>query len=329
MFPARALFAAMQEKGYDVSMAIDARGDAFCEDIIAKIVFKTVKFSAKEFPIGIYRSFIIFFKFLNFWLKKRPNLVIGFGGVFTIIPVILSKILGSRIVIYEQNAVLGKANEFLMKFADLRLASFLLGEGWTEVPAPVRSSFVGKRTPYECDGIIKILIIGGSQGAASFSHIIPKALGMLAPEERHSLEIVQQVAYGSIEKLKTIYEHLGVKSTLKGFIHQVAEEMFRSQLVICRAGASTLSELAAAGRPAVLIPYPGAMDNHQLHNAMHYKDKGAAWVLEEENDIERKLWRLLRKILQDRELLKTASFHMMNSSVGHATDRFIELIERV
>jgi UDP-N-acetylglucosamine--N-acetylmuramyl-(pentapeptide) pyrophosphoryl-undecaprenol N-acetylglucosamine transferase len=328
MFPACALFYATLRRGYDVSLVTDDRGDVFCNDITAKVVLKTLRFSPGNFPKTVFYLFRVFCKFLKFWLLKRPAVVIGFGGSFTIVPLLTAKILRSKIVIYEQNAVLGRANRFLERFADLKLTSFELGDDWVQAPAPVREDFLQQR-PYECAGALRILIIGGSQGAASLLSIIPGAMETLTLTERQDLEIIQQTANGGIDDLKKIYDGLRVKSTLKPFLHCVAEEMLMSQLVICRSGASTLSELAATGRPAILIPYPRAADNHQLHNALSYKNRKAAWVLEEKDGVAVELGQILREILQNRELLKKASFHMMNGSSHRATDRFVELIERI
>jgi UDP-N-acetylglucosamine--N-acetylmuramyl-(pentapeptide) pyrophosphoryl-undecaprenol N-acetylglucosamine transferase len=152
---------------------------------------------------------------------------------------------------------------------------------------------------------------------------------LLSAEDRKNIEIVQQVDDKNIEKLSQTYGYLGIKATLRNFLHNVAEIMLSSQLVICRSGASTLSELFATGRPAILIPYPNSADNHQFHNAMYCKNKGAAWVLEENNDAFKKLGEILQRVLQNRELLKTASSHMMDSSVSRATDNFVKLIELV
>jgi UDP-N-acetylglucosamine--N-acetylmuramyl-(pentapeptide) pyrophosphoryl-undecaprenol N-acetylglucosamine transferase len=328
IFPACALFKAMQKKGHDVTIITDARGNVFSGDIPKKIVLDTIKFSCKNFLGIVYYFIVTFFRFCKIWFARHQDIVIGFGGAFTVIPLIVSKVFGSKIVIYEQNSIVGKANKFLEKFANLKLASFKLDESWKEVLAPVRDDFL-KNIPYECDEIIKILVIGGSQGAASFSNIVPKALAKLSRQEIKNIEITQQVAHGNIDELKQVYENLGVKSTLKRFVHGVADAMFESQLVICRSGASTLSELSATGRPAILIPYPEATDNHQFHNAMYYRDKKAAWVIEESDEVVEELGKILRQILQKRELLKTASFHMINSSVGRATDSFMELIESI
>jgi UDP-N-acetylglucosamine--N-acetylmuramyl-(pentapeptide) pyrophosphoryl-undecaprenol N-acetylglucosamine transferase len=328
MFPAYALFQALQKKRSDVAMVTDVRGSIYCGSVSEKIVLSTIRFSYKNILKVGYYSLLALSKFYKFWFHKRPDIVIGFGGVFTVIPLLVARVLGSKIIIYEQNSILGKANGFLERFADLKLSSFRLGEGWLEIPAPVRSEFT-KNIPYECEKIVKILVIGGSQGAASFSKIIPEAMALLNKKERKSIEIIQQASYGAVDQLEQIYKDLGIKSTLKSFVHDVATIMLDSQLIICRSGASTLSELAATGRPAILIPYPNATDNHQLHNALYYKNKKAAWVLEEKEGIANELGKVLRQILQDRELLKIASFHMINGSMDRAADNFIKQIELI
>jgi UDP-N-acetylglucosamine--N-acetylmuramyl-(pentapeptide) pyrophosphoryl-undecaprenol N-acetylglucosamine transferase len=261
------------------------------------------------------------------WILEHPDVIIGFGGVFTVIPILVAKFFGSKIVVYEQNSVLGKANKFLEGYTDLKVSTFRLDESWIIVSPIVRDEFVKNSVrKYECDGNIKILVIGGSQGAASFSQILPRALATLTPEERKNIEIIQQA--NDYDELKLIYEGIGVKATLERFLHQVAEIMSTSQLVICRSGASTLSELSATGRPAILIPYPDATDNHQLHNALHYKSKKAAWVLEEKDGIEKELGKILRQILENRELLRKASSHIIDPTIRNAAGCFVELVEQ-
>jgi UDP-N-acetylglucosamine--N-acetylmuramyl-(pentapeptide) pyrophosphoryl-undecaprenol N-acetylglucosamine transferase len=327
MFPACALFLAAKRKGHDATIITDKRGEAFCSNISGKIVLNTVRFSYENLlDIACY-SLLTAIKFLKLWIRVRPDVVIGFGGIFTVIPILIAKVLGSKIVVYEQNSVLGKANKFLERFADLKLASFRLNGSWIHVPPIVRDEFIkNSMHEYKCDGIIKILIIGGSQGAASFSRIVPQALATLSSKERENIEIIQQAS--DCDKLGQTYKDLGVRATLKQFLNNVAEIMQSSQVVICRSGASTLSELSAIGRPAVLIPYPGAADNHQFYNATYYKSKKAAWVLEENDGIAEELGNILRQILENRELLKKMSSHITGISTCSADD-FIELVERI
>jgi UDP-N-acetylglucosamine--N-acetylmuramyl-(pentapeptide) pyrophosphoryl-undecaprenol N-acetylglucosamine transferase len=325
MFPACALFKSMRRKGFDVSMITDGRGNAFCGDISEKTVLNTVRFSYKKLFSVVFHFISIFLKFFGMWVANCPDVIIGFGGILTFVPIIVAKLFGAKVVIYEQNAIIGKANKLLQKVADLKLSTFKLNENWLEIAAPVREEFL-KSHPYKCDKNIKILVMGGSQGALSFAKIIPEAMALMSPKERNKIEIIQQVDRKNIQKLSEYYRSLEIKAILKIFIDNMAEIMNEAQLVICRSGASTLSELAAIGRPAVLIPYPESSGNHQLYNAMYYQNKKAAWVLEEKQNIADELTCLIRQILQNRELLKVAASNMINDSVKGATDNFIKLI---
>jgi UDP-N-acetylglucosamine--N-acetylmuramyl-(pentapeptide) pyrophosphoryl-undecaprenol N-acetylglucosamine transferase len=328
MFPACALFTAVRKKGHGVTMVTDGRGEVFCADISPKIVLNTVRFSYRKI-LAIMLDFAhTFLKFFRLWRKESPDVIVGFGGILTVIPPLVGKILGSRVIIYEQNAIIGRANKFLEKFADLKLSTFELGGEWIEIAAPVREEFSRCGRPYECEGNINILVLGGSQGAASFTKIIPEALSLIDERERKSIEITQQTGKGNIEELRNLYENIGIKSTLKEFIQNVAEVMATAQLVICRSGASTLSELATTGRPAILIPYPNSSKDHQLHNAVYYQGKKAAWVLEEKEGIASELAEIIMEVLQNRELLKSAAYNMMRSSAGRAVDDFVKLIEK-
>jgi UDP-N-acetylglucosamine--N-acetylmuramyl-(pentapeptide) pyrophosphoryl-undecaprenol N-acetylglucosamine transferase len=329
MFPACALFAAARKEGHGVSMVTDSRGEIFCADISPKIVLNTVRFSHKKIFSIMLDFASTFLKFFRLWRRGSPDVIVGFGGILTVIPPLVGKIFGSKVVIYEQNSVVGKANKFLEKFADLKLSTFELGNEWMKIAAPVRTEFCKWVLPYRCDGKINILVLGGSQGAVSFAKIIPEALSLVDVRKRKSIEITQQVGKNDLEKLRNFYGNIGIKSTLEEFIRNVAEVMAKAQLVICRSGASTLSELAMLGRPAILIPYPNSSRDHQLHNAIYYKNKKAAWVLEEKDGIALELAEIIQKVLQNRELLKSAAYNMMKSSTDRAANDFVKLIEKV
>ncbi|GHU11254.1 UDP-N-acetylglucosamine--N-acetylmuramyl-(pentapeptide) pyrophosphoryl-undecaprenol N-acetylglucosamine transferase [Alphaproteobacteria bacterium] len=328
MFPACALFCMLKKGNHSVSMITDTRGDIFCNHIQDKIIIKTIRMSRKKAIHAIWGFVRMFWKFLRRWFKNSPDVIVGFGGMFTVIPILVAKCLGSKVVIYEQNSVLGKANRLLSHFSNLNASFFDLGNGWKRVQSPVRGEFVKLRdVPYTCDENIKIVVIGGSQGARSFSEIIPAALEKLDPDQRKSIEIMQQVSDEMRRDLEDRYHKLGVKYTLMGFVHNIAEEMSNSQLVICRSGASTLAELSTIGRPAILIPYPHATDNHQVFNAAYYVKNQAAWMVEEKDGIVEKLSSIISGILSDRELLKFTASNMINNSMSDSSGSFVKLIE--
>lgn len=328
MFPACALFYAMKEKNHDATLVTDKRGDVFCGGISKKIVLDTVRISMRKLPSVLVHLAKDFAKFWKTWRNDTPDVVVGFGGLFTVIPLLTAKIFGAKVVICEQNTVIGKANRLLEPFADLKLSAFDIGGFWKKVSMPVRKEFLQFSHTYNCGGGIKILIIGGSQGARSFSRIIPEALARLDRDVRKNIEIVQQISFDNISDMQDMYSNLGVKAKLLKFVDNVAELMSDAQLVICRAGASTLSELAEMGRPAVLIPYPEASENHQYKNAVYYAEKDAAWVVEENSCAAEKLSDILDNVVRDRSILRRVAENIRKTKAACASDSLIELIEQ-
>lgn len=329
MFPACALFLAMKEKNHDVTLITDKRGNVFCSDVFPKIVIDTVRFSLKNFLSVIWYCLVNSVRFCEIWCKNPPEVVIGFGGLFTVLPIVIAKILGAKVVICEQNTVVGKANKLLGTISNLKLSAFDIDSNWKKISMPVREEFKNVSHDYRCDGGIKILVIGGSQGAKSFSKIIPEALRKLDKTLREKIEIVQQISYGSISDMRTLYDSIGVKATLLKFVDNVAEVMSEAQLVICRAGASTLSELVEMTRPAVLIPFPEAADNHQYKNAMYYKERRAAWIVEEGEKSSDELSKILKTILNDREVLKQMAANIEKIKENSTINDFVTLIEQI
>jgi UDP-N-acetylglucosamine--N-acetylmuramyl-(pentapeptide) pyrophosphoryl-undecaprenol N-acetylglucosamine transferase len=223
----------------------------------------------------------------------RPRMVIGFGGYPAVPPVVIGRLFGKPIIIHEQNAFLGRANRFLSARGDV------LALSWPEtknIPAnaadkvllagmPVRSGFheISSRgySPPENDGPIHILIVGGSLGAKIFGEAVPEAIGRLPEKLRVRLRVTHQVRQDQIDGVRAEYARHNVSADLHLFISNMPAEMEKAHLVICRAGASSVAELAAAGRPAVLVPYPHAMDDHQTANAMAAAQIGGGWCVPE------------------------------------------------
>lgn len=328
LFPAMALAEAFENKSHDVTIITDERGAVFCEHFENKKVYGNIRCSFKQSFVLPFKLMRIFFSFLRFCRSQKPDVIIGFGGAFTVVPILVGRMCKVKVVLYEQNTVIGRANRYLLNHSDMRLSAFSIGGNWKVQPSPVRNEFL-KRVPLDCGGRLKILVIGGSQGAKSFSTIIPSAVKGLSAEERAELEIVQQESYDDIDELKQRYDHLGVKSTIGKFFNNVSELMGKSQLVICRSGSSTLMELAAIGRPAILIPYPRATDNHQRLNAKRYVDRNAAWMIEEDVFASEKLKGIIRQILRDRTILEQKAEHMYNENLRNAAEGFIRLVENI
>lgn len=230
----------------------------------------------------------------NLLKNMKPSAVVGFGGYPSFPTMMAASGLHFNTLIHEQNSVLGRANRVLaprvrriaLSFADtLRLPEDCKGKT-TLTGNPVRAAIRALgNIPYPApseDGTLHLLILGGSQGASVFARILPEALMQLPEPLRARIRVDHQCRAEDLQKTRAQYQALGISADLAPFFNDVPARLASAHLVICRAGASTVAELACAGRPAILVPYPSATDDHQRHNAHMLEDVGGAWVMGEE-----------------------------------------------
>lgn len=323
MFPAAALAFDLVSRGFKVDLVTDSRGRAY-EGIFPDI--RTHVISAGTLGGGLAGTIkgvaalglgLVQAKMLVD--KIKPDVVIGFGGYPSVPAVYAAQRKGILSVIHEQNAVLGRANVFLAPRADRIALSLAQVEGMEEADAvravvtgnPVRDEIAELYTkPYPIvamDGTLKIFVMGGSLGARVFSEIVPKALSRLSAEYRSRLEIVQQCRPEDIEEVKAGYKAAGIKARLESFFHDVPDILAQTHLVISRSGASTVAEIAAAGRPAIFVPYPHHKDQQQKMNAEAVADAGGAWVMTQEGFTEEALLARIETFLQNPETLFRAA----------------------
>lgn len=341
MFPACALMEELANIGHQVLLITDERGNNFCDEISEKLVLNTIKHSfslflmsrnrGKDAKLSLIFDAIVFcmllivdflmvlFPLIGLYSHRKPDVVISFGGSFTVIPSVVAKLFGTKLIIYEQNSVVGKANRLLSRIANVKLCTLMKGgDDWKYVPSPVRKEFVKlKGTTQNRDkDHLRITVIGGSQGAASFASLIPNALKKLSTVYRKKIYIVQQVGQDDFLSLKSRYEKMGIEARLITFIHDIAEEMAKSDLAICRSGASTIAELSALSLPAILIPYPHATDDHQYLNALYCEQHIGSWVVKESDNPENTIFEVIRSIFDDDNLLacKVRSIKMHSNS---------------
>ncbi len=215
--------------------------------------------------------------------------IVGFGGYPSVPPIVAARTLGARrprIVLHEQNAVLGRANRALCPIADLLALSFaattrVAGGAATRVTGnPVRPGIaaragLGYAPPAE-NGAFRLLVLGGSLGARVFADVVPAALALLPDALRARIHLVMQARGEDVERCSVALDAAGIAATVAPFFADVAEHLTAAHLVIARAGASTVAELAAVGRPSILVPLPGAIDDHQAANARALADAGGA-----------------------------------------------------
>lgn len=257
-------------------------------------------------------------------LRHRPRLMLGFGGYAAFPGALVGKLLGRPLVVHEQNAVAGLTNRVLGMFADRVLCGF---PGAFEAPStsslaqwcrrPVRSEWVGnpvrasilslgdpaERFEARRGGRLRILVVGGSLGAQAINRVVPAALACLPAADRPF--IFHQAGERHIDALRQAYEQAGVVASCVPFIRDMASQYVMADLVICRAGALTVAELAAVGVGALLIPFPHAVDDHQTANARLLVDAGAARLLPERELTPQALAALLQSLSRE-ELARMA-----------------------
>jgi UDP-N-acetylglucosamine--N-acetylmuramyl-(pentapeptide) pyrophosphoryl-undecaprenol N-acetylglucosamine transferase len=239
------------------------------------------------------------------------------------------------VVLHEQNAVLGRANRFLARYADALALSFAATERVPESAAtivtgnPVRSSIAGLASQiYVPPGeTLRLLVLGGSLGARVFSDVVPPALAALPEAMRARLSVVQQCRAEDVARVRAAYEAVGIAAELATFFPEMAERLAAAHLVIARAGASTIAELAVAGRPAILVPLPGAIDDHQSANARALAEARGASVIAQRDFSPAALGQQLIALLGAPDMLAHAALAARSIARADATSQLADLVE--
>ncbi len=291
LFPAEALAAALAQRGIPVHLATDRRavryGGAIAEDAVHVITSATLRGrnpitlgrTASLLGLGIAQAYMLIG-------RLKPAAVIGFGGYPTIPPVLAASWYGVPSLIHDANAVIGRANRFLAPrvtaiattFPDLFGGEPALAAKSTLTGNPVRPAVVAAAAiPFPVDSDpLRLLIFGGSQGARIMAEIVPSTIGRLDAALRARLSIVQQAREEDVARVRDAYAKLAVAAEVAPFFPDLPVRMAASHLVVSRSGASTVAELAAIGRPAILVPLPHALDQDQFANAGMLERAGGA-----------------------------------------------------
>ena len=228
------------------------------------------------------RLLIAFWQSLQVIRRLRPDVVVGLGGYITFPGGMMGVLMGKPLVLHEQNSVAGMANKVLAHVADRVLSTFpgvLPQTQW--VGNPMREGFLNQATPAERfsnrSGPLRVLVVGGSLGAQALNSGVPQALALMPPAQRP--QVVHQGGIQHLQTLQDNYAKAGVQAELLPFIEDTASAFANTDVVICRAGASTVSELAAVGVAALFVPFPHAVDDHQTVNAQFLVGKNAGWLI--------------------------------------------------
>ncbi|MBW4021922.1 MAG: UDP-N-acetylglucosamine--N-acetylmuramyl-(pentapeptide) pyrophosphoryl-undecaprenol N-acetylglucosamine transferase [Proteobacteria bacterium] len=266
--------------------------------------------------------------------------IVGFGGYPSVPPVMAARLgrLRLPVILHEQNAVLGRANRALSRFATVLALS---ASPTARVPSGARSEIVGNPVrpaiaalaglayaPPEDEGPINLLVTGGSLGARVLSEVVPTALIGLAEHLRRRLHVVQQARQEDAGAVRAAYAGAGIVAEVAPFFPDIPRHLGAAHLVIARAGASTTAELSVAGRPAILVPLPSAIDDHQSANAAMLGDAGAAWVVPQARFTANALTTQLALLLNDPRALTAAAAAARSLARVSAVDALADLVER-
>jgi UDP-N-acetylglucosamine--N-acetylmuramyl-(pentapeptide) pyrophosphoryl-undecaprenol N-acetylglucosamine transferase len=343
MFPAQALAEEMLARGWRVELATDARGaryaGGFPEQVPRRVTAagtlaqgNLMTRAAAPVAIGAGAA--------SSWLRmrrERPAVVAGFGGYPALPALMAATALGIPALIHEQNGVLGRVNRaFATRVPVVACGTWptVLPEGATGVHTgnPVRAAVLahhGATYLQPGDWPMSLLVIGGSQGAGLFARVVPEALRRLEPALRARLRLAQQVRPEDMDRTTAVYSELGVAAELRGFFEDVPERLSEATLVISRAGASSIADITAIGRPAILIPYAHAADDHQAANARGLVEAGGAFMIREEELTAEGLAGHISAILSDPEGASAMAAASRAAGRPDATDHLAALVEEL
>ncbi len=315
IFPGLAVAEALREQSWNVhwlggpdsmeSRLVPPRGFAY----------ETIDFSGVRGK-GPVTLFLLPLRLLKaFWQsilvvrRVKPDVVIGLGGYITFPAGMMSVLLGKPLVLHEQNSVAGMANKVLAGVADRVFTAFpkvMAKARW--VGNPLRTAFLQQPAPAERmggrAGPLRLLVVGGSLGAKALNEIVPQALALIPRAQRPV--VCHQSGAKQIDELRANYAAAGVEAELVPFIDDMATAFAKADLIVCRAGASTVTEIAAVGAAAVFVPFPHAVDDHQSANARFLVDTGGGWLVQQRELTPAFLADLLRKT-DRQELVRRAA----------------------
>jgi UDP-N-acetylglucosamine--N-acetylmuramyl-(pentapeptide) pyrophosphoryl-undecaprenol N-acetylglucosamine transferase len=339
LFAAQALAGILSRRGRKIVVMTDRRfGDYTAQFPGARIeTVPSSPLNALAAPFKIAAGIALAFAKL---LRLRPAAVIGFGG-YPSVPVMLAASLARLpTAIIEQNAVVGRANRLVMNKVKLVAAAFPIARFAPRDKSKIVLTGNPLRpevtmlwgAPYKApqpEGAVRLLVFGGSQGARAFSRIIPAAITRLPHQLKHRLHVVQQCRSEDMESVRQIYANAEIRADLAPFFTDLPARMASAHLVIGRAGAGTVAELMAIGRPSILVPLPYALDDNQTPNADLLADAGAGWRLRERDLSPELLSQMLIGIFADPQDLKARAARAHALATPDAAEKLADLVERL
>ncbi|MEM8794643.1 MAG: undecaprenyldiphospho-muramoylpentapeptide beta-N-acetylglucosaminyltransferase [Pseudomonadota bacterium] len=343
LFPAHALASELKRAGFTIHLVSDERIERFAGDFPAdqRHAIPSATLAGKS-PIKLVRALYRLGK--GFLAARRlirsvkPDIVVGFGGYPTLPPVLAAASKGVPTLIHEANAVLGRANRFLAPRVNAVAIGLPLGRTpgrslaakLIETGNPVRDSVIeAAKTPYQPSSVdthFHLTVFGGSQGAQFFSAVVPRAVGLLSEEQRSRLKIVQQARLEDEQAVRSAYQVMEIEAEVAPFFSDMPNRIAHSHLIVSRSGASTTAELAVIGRPALLVPYPHALDHDQAANAAALAENGGAWIKKQSEITPQWLAEELGRLMDDADILSKAADAALNQGKPDAAKRLSDAV---
>jgi UDP-N-acetylglucosamine--N-acetylmuramyl-(pentapeptide) pyrophosphoryl-undecaprenol N-acetylglucosamine transferase len=342
VFPAEALAFKLKERGYSVHLVTDSRAERYAGKFPAEEihVVPSATIGSKN-PVAVARSLWTLWSGMRAAKKLiqrlKPVIVVGFGGYPTVPPLLAATRLGVASMIHEQNAVMGRANKALATRVQA-IAGGFLPEGGAAFPDktvttgnPVRPAIIAAAevpyTPSHPGEAFNLVVFGGSQGAQYFSSAVPTALSLLDKTERDRLVVTQQARPEDKDRVTSCFAKLKAPADISSFFSDMAERLATAHLVICRSGASTVSEIAVIGRPSILVPYPHALDHDQAANAAALVATGGAQVVAQSELSPEKLSGLISAAMKEPDRLEKIAAAAKSAGRPNAAGLLADMVE--
>jgi UDP-N-acetylglucosamine--N-acetylmuramyl-(pentapeptide) pyrophosphoryl-undecaprenol N-acetylglucosamine transferase len=340
LFPAESLANALAARGIAVELATDQRARQYGGDFPARMHQIAAATPSGGTILARAKAILTLmagtFAALRLLRRLRPAAVVGFGGYPTVPPVLAASLLGIPTILHEQNAVMGRANRFLAGRVDAVATGFPVLKGAGErirtfhTGNPVRPSVIAAAAiPYSDAGLFRLLVIGGSQGARIMADIVPAAIALLPEAARRDLRVAQQARGEDEARVQRAYGDLGVFAEVLPFFADLPVRMAAARLIVARAGASTVAELAVIGRPAILVPFPHALDQDQAENAAQLGAVGAAVVVAQRDFTPQWLAAALAEALRNPAELRAHAASARSVGVTDAAKRLADLVVKL
>ena len=343
LFPAQALAEELNRRGYTVHLMTDERvmdyGKSFPAAEIHVVHAATITPTKPlKVPGQMLRLYGGYRAARAILARVKPLAVVGFGGYPSFPPILAASRMKIPSCVHDQNAVMGRANRVLAKWADAVASSFPDLKGLPDAARP-KLVFTGnpvrgivleqQAAPYPAFERFNLLVFGGSQGAQFFGEFMPKVFAAMTSQVRRGIRLTQQVRPENMSEVKALYDGLQLECELSPFFMDMPARIAGSHLVICRSGASTIAELGVIGRPAVMVPLPHAIDNDQLRNAESFAAAGAGWVHPQVSLEPKAFAQFLTSLRSEQGKLQQAAAAALGHGKPDAAQRLADLTEKI